>query len=98
MANLELARTSYNAGDPKRADKLFKSALKISAMMAHDLIKVLIARNEIFTVAPFEADSQISFLFIKKRVAAIITDDADSVIFGCKHVRKFVIVFRILLY
>jgi len=40
-----------------------------------------------YVVAPYEADAQMAYLDRTDRVAAIITEDSDLILFGCKRVR-----------
>lgn len=39
-----------------------------------------------YVVAPYEADAQMTFLAISKRVDAVITEDSDLIPFGCPRV------------
>jgi exonuclease-1 len=39
-----------------------------------------------YYVAPYEADAQLAYLYLTKRVHAVITEDSDLLIFGVKRV------------
>ncbi|CAG8795112.1 25311_t:CDS:2, partial [Gigaspora rosea] len=39
-----------------------------------------------YVVAPYEADAQLAYLEKKNKIAAIITEDSDLLVFGCKTV------------
>ena len=42
--------------------------------------------NVEFTVAPFEADAQMTYLAINEYVHAVITEDSDMLPYGCPRV------------
>ncbi|CAG8521581.1 7569_t:CDS:2, partial [Funneliformis caledonium] len=44
------------------------------------------AENVAYVVAPYEADAQLAYLEKKKYIAAIITEDSDLLVFGCRTV------------
>lgn len=54
--------------------------------MAHRLILELKRSGIDFVVAPYEADAQMAFLDLIGEVAAIITEDSDMILFGCKKI------------
>ena len=37
-----------------------------------------------YYVAPYEADAQLTYMYLKKRVDAVITEDSDLLAFGVK--------------
>jgi exonuclease-1 len=44
-----------------------------------------------YVVAPYEADAQLAYLERNGFVDAVITEDSDLVIFGCRRVRILVV-------
>ncbi|EIN09047.1 hypothetical protein PUNSTDRAFT_134221 [Punctularia strigosozonata HHB-11173 SS5] len=54
--------------------------------MAYQLIKALKAENVPYVVAPYEADAQLAYLERTGAVSAILTEDSDLLVFGCRHV------------
>ncbi|CAI2171441.1 19632_t:CDS:2, partial [Funneliformis geosporum] len=44
------------------------------------------AENVAYVVAPYEADAQLAYLEKKKYISAIITEDSDLLVFGCRNV------------
>lgn len=44
------------------------------------------ARGVDCIVAPYEADAQLAFLSKQQLVQAVITEDSDLLVFGCKKV------------
>lgn len=39
-----------------------------------------------YVVAPYEADAQLGFLFRNGHINAVITEDSDVLLFGCRRV------------
>ena len=58
----------------------------VTPEMAHDLILELQKQGIEYIVAPYEADAQMAYLFHTGVVDAIITEDSDLVLFGCKKI------------
>lgn len=54
--------------------------------MAARLIQELHKHGIEFVVAPFEADAQMAWLDRTGKVAAVVTEDSDLLLFGCKRV------------
>ena len=50
------------------------------------LLQALMAENVKFVVAPYEADAQMAYLERVGLVDAIVTEDSDLLVFGCKTV------------
>ncbi|XP_038724106.1 exonuclease 1-like isoform X2 [Tripterygium wilfordii] len=48
--------------------------------------KVLKQENVQYIVAPYEADAQMTFLAVSKKVDAVITEDSDLIPFGCPRI------------
>ena len=56
--------------------------------MALALIRELRSRSIDYIVAPYEADAQLAFLDKENLVDAIITEDSDLFVFGCRRVKQ----------
>ena len=50
--------------------------------MAEAFMKVLRENGIEFIVAPYEADAQLTWLFLDKRASLIITEDSDLLAYG----------------
>jgi exonuclease-1 len=51
-------------------------------------MSLLRGRKVEFVVAPYEADSQISKLFLLKKIDAVITEDSDLIVYGVDVILK----------
>ena len=79
----------------RHADKLaaarsyLSSAVDVTPTMAAVLIKILrITRPTVqCTVAPYEADAQLAYLCSARLVDAIISEDSDTIPYGCSEVK-----------
>ncbi|ORY08295.1 PIN domain-like protein, partial [Basidiobolus meristosporus CBS 931.73] len=76
----------YERGKRKEAMDYFQKCVDITPQMAFQLIKALREENVEFIVAPYEADAQLAYLDKIGRVSAIITEDSDLLVYGCKCV------------
>ncbi|WFD44661.1 hypothetical protein MPSI1_003331 [Malassezia psittaci] len=68
------------------AREAFTRCVDVTPAMAFELIKVLRTENIPYVVAPYEADAQLAFLERHNLVDAIITEDSDLLVYGCKTV------------
>lgn len=73
-------------GDHAAAYLQMQKAAEVTPQMAHALIAELRRMNIEFIVAPYEADAQMAWLDRTGKVAAIITEDSDLLLFGCRRV------------
>lgn len=66
-------------------------AVDISPQMAAQLIAVCreLRPSVKCIVAPYEADAQLAYLIKQDIVDVIITEDSDTVPYGCKEVKYF---------
>ena len=62
--------------------------LEIYCMMLHLLVQVLQREQVPYIVAPYEADAQLAFLSIQGHADVVITEDSDTIPFGCRKVRE----------
>ncbi|KAL1925794.1 uncharacterized protein VTP21DRAFT_677 [Calcarisporiella thermophila] len=83
---LAKAKALCHKGKRKEATEYFQKGIDVTPQMAYQLIQVLRAENIEYYVAPYEADAQLAYLEKIGRVSAIITEDSDLLVFGCKRV------------
>jgi len=84
--NLELAQKLFSEGKEEESKKIFRRALKIKSKMINTLIDILKKLNVRVIVAPYEADSQISFLCNNGLADFAITEDSDLIPFGVNKI------------
>ncbi|KAJ0965015.1 hypothetical protein J5N97_026153 [Dioscorea zingiberensis] len=69
---------------------LASKSVRITPMMAHELIQILRKENVEFVVAPYEADAQLAYLSNldadKGGIDVVITEDSDLIAYGCQAV------------
>ncbi|KAK9390639.1 hypothetical protein V1515DRAFT_591033 [Lipomyces mesembrius] len=80
----EVAMKLHKAGMRREADEHFQKCIDITPTMASHLIKALEKEGIPYIVAPYEADAQMVYLEKKRLVSAIISEDSDLLVFGCK--------------
>ncbi|KAJ4490138.1 exodeoxyribonuclease 1 [Lentinula aciculospora] len=83
-----LARGNLLASQGKhsQARECYLKCVDVTPQMAFQLIKALRAESVQYVVAPYEADAQLAFLERQGIVSAILTEDSDLLVFGCKNV------------
>ncbi|KIY48791.1 PIN domain-like protein [Fistulina hepatica ATCC 64428] len=83
-----LARGNALAAQGKHAQarEFYMKSVDVSPAMAFQFIKALRAESVQYVVAPYEADPQLAYLERIGIVSAILTEDSDLLVFGCKHV------------
>ena len=69
-------------GQRDDAYKKYIQAVDITPTMAEAFMKVLRENAIEFIVAPYEADAQLTWLFLNKRASLIITEDSDLLAYG----------------
>lgn len=79
-----LALHQQNKGSAAR--DAFVRCVDVTPAMAHELIRVLRAEGIAYVVAPYEADAQLAYMERHGLIDAIITEDSDLLVFGCKTV------------
>lgn len=68
--------------------KLDKYSKNISSDLKYLFIDYLIFRKVNFIVAPFEADAQLAYMFNKKQIDCVVTEDSDLVAYNCTKIIK----------
>ncbi|CAG8635417.1 15500_t:CDS:2, partial [Racocetra fulgida] len=79
-------RELYRKGQIREAMAFLEKSIDITPEMAYKFIQALRDENVEYVVAPYEADAQLAYLEKKNKIAAIITEDSDLLVFGCKTV------------
>ncbi|KAG7448470.1 PIN domain-like protein [Guyanagaster necrorhizus] len=84
--NLALGKALAAKGKHSQAREFYVKCVDVTPQMAFQVIKALRAENVKYTVAPYEADAQMAYLERTGYVDAIVTEDSDMLVFGCKNV------------
>ena len=79
-------RAAHARGATAEAHAAFSRGIDVTPAMAHRFIARLRAMNIAFTVAPYEADAQLAFLYRTGVISAVITEDSDLLPYGCRRV------------
>ncbi|RHZ89360.1 hypothetical protein Glove_16g90 [Diversispora epigaea] len=82
----KLGQELYKEGRYDEALNTLAKTVDVTPEMAYNLIQALRAENVDYVVAPYEADAQLAYLEKKNQISAIITEDSDFLVFGCKTV------------
>ncbi|KAI5793917.1 PIN domain-like protein [Peziza echinospora] len=80
-AGLKLLRQ----GNASQAHLELQKAVDVTPQMARHFIDALKLAGVKYVVAPYEADAQMYYLEHKEIVDAIISEDSDLLVFGCKN-------------
>ncbi|PFH50602.1 hypothetical protein AMATHDRAFT_144731 [Amanita thiersii Skay4041] len=83
-----LARGNILASQGKHAQarECYVKCVDVTPQMAYQLIKALRVENVFYVVAPYEADAQLAYLERAGLAHAILTEDSDLLVYGCKTV------------
>jgi exonuclease 1 len=71
-------------GQSSKAMEQFQKCIDITPEMAYRLILALRREGIAYVVAPYEADAQLAYLEKQGIIHAIVTEDSDLLVFGCK--------------
>ncbi|GAA5849498.1 hypothetical protein JCM8547_000473 [Rhodosporidiobolus lusitaniae] len=83
---LAKGRAFLAEGKASQARECFVKAVDVTPEMAFQLIKALRREGVQYVVAPYEADPQLCYLEKHGLVDAIVTEDSDLLVFGCRNV------------
>lgn len=83
---LEKAKQLEAEGNYQEANRLYASAVDITHDLYKPLIEELIRHKISYIIAPYEADVQLAYLSINHLVDLVITQDSDSLAYGCSKV------------
>ncbi|PWN23210.1 hypothetical protein BCV69DRAFT_297157 [Microstroma glucosiphilum] len=84
--NLARAKSLIRDGRKGSAFEAFAKCIDITPEMAYQLIKCLKAEGVPYVVAPYEADAQLAYLEKTGMIDAVVTEDSDLLVFGCRKV------------
>ena len=83
---MEIAQQKEREGKIDEASDYFYRALEISTDLYPPLISKLKELSIQFLVSPYESDAQLGFLFRNNYIDLVITEDGDSLVYGCRRV------------
>ncbi|KAJ1668797.1 hypothetical protein IW140_000135 [Coemansia sp. RSA 1813] len=88
--NRELRRKQgielWNKGKRKEAFEMFQRCVEATPEMARAVVQELRAEGFQYLVAPYEADAQLAFLETQGIISAVISEDSDLIVFGCRNI------------
>ncbi|KAJ2925261.1 hypothetical protein H1R20_g11856, partial [Candolleomyces eurysporus] len=84
--NLARGKALTAQGKHTQARECYIKCADVTPQMAFQLIKALRAERVSYIVAPYEADAQLAYLERLGIVDAILTEDSDLLVFGCRNV------------
>ncbi|RXW15314.1 hypothetical protein EST38_g10540 [Candolleomyces aberdarensis] len=84
--NLARGKALTAQGKHTQARECYIKCADVTPQMAYQLIKALRAERVSYIVAPYEADAQLAYLERIGIVDAILTEDSDLLVFGCRNV------------
>ena len=84
----DLGRQLHEAGQTAAAFKAFQRCVSIHPTTAYQLIRLArdLSPDVECLVAPYEADAQLAYLSRTDYVSAVISEDSDLLVFGCRRV------------
>eukprot|EP01084_Bolivina_argentea_P102629 183842_1 len=80
----KLALAALKSGDRDLAYKEATKAVHITKPMITGFMNQCIAHNIQFVCAPYEADSQLGYMYKQKQIDFALTEDSDLLLFGVK--------------
>lgn len=83
--SLKMEKEKYDIGESAVYKKYSET---ISKEIVHFFIDFLKNRGSDFIVAPYEADSQLNYMYKEKQIDYIMSEDSDIAGFGCKDIVK----------
>ncbi|KAI8147308.1 PIN domain-like protein [Fennellomyces sp. T-0311] len=86
MKAMAKGKELYAQDKRREATECFQRAVDVTPHMIQQVVKALKAKAIRHVVAPYEADAQLTHLINTNKVAAIITEDSDLLVFGCHTV------------
>eukprot|EP01083_Nonionella_stella_P210630 762376_1 len=79
-----LALLALESGNTDVAFKEATKAVHITKQMITEFMNQCIEHNIQFVCAPYEADSQLGYMYKQKQVDFVLTEDSDLLLFGAK--------------
>ena len=84
--NIALAREAEAMGDQKLAMTYYQRSVSVTFDMIQRLLTVLEKEGVSYMISPYESDAQLAFFSKTNTVDLIITEDSDSIPYGCSAV------------
>lgn len=84
--NLELARAAEIAGDHKLAMTYYQRSVSVTFEMVQNVMSALDQLGVAYMMAPYESDAQLAWLSKNKIVDIVVTEDSDTIAYGCPQV------------
>lgn len=84
--NIGLAREADACGDQKLAMTYYQRGVSVTFDMIKKLLVVLKKEGVSYMISPYESDAQLAFLSKNNIVDLVITEDSDSIPYGCQTV------------
>jgi exonuclease-1 len=85
-SNLELARCAEEKGDLQLAQTHYQRGISVTKDMVQRVIAELQRNNILYMISPYESDAQLAFMSKSGLVDVIISEDSDTLVYGCRHV------------
>lgn len=82
--HLSMGMRFHSQGQKSKATECFQKCIDITPEMAYRFILALRRENISYVVAPYEADAQLAYLEKIGTIQAIVTEDSDLLVFGCR--------------
>ena len=82
----KMAEQLLSAGHKTAALKYFQKSIQITNEMIQLVIEGCKKRSVEYIIAPYEADAQLCYLSLNNYINAVISEDSDLIVFGCKRI------------
>mmetsp|Transcript_15948 Transcript_15948/g.23302 ORF Transcript_15948/g.23302 Transcript_15948/m.23302 type:complete len:623 (+) Transcript_15948:151-2019(+) len=84
--HLEIAKQLELEGNMAQAIIHYQRSVSIKPELVNEVIKLLDRENISYIISPFEADAQLAYLSLNDFVDVVISEDSDTLVYGCKKV------------
>lgn len=84
--NAQKAFSALKEGNSVEARKHFAKAVDITPEIARQAIDLIKQLNINYIVAPYEADAQLAYLYKKRLIDVVISEDSDLLVYGINRV------------
>jgi len=82
----QLARDAEADGRHRDAYAHYKQSVAVTPEMVFELISELKRAEIEYMVSPYESDAQLAYLSLTNYVDVVLTEDGDSLVYGCRRV------------
>ena len=80
--------TGEEADDPEIFEKYMRYSEYASETLIYLFIDFLSFKKFKFIISPYEADSQLAYLYLNKDIDYIMSEDSDLIAFGCTEILR----------